>query len=69
VSLDTKGTIDIAFIAGLYGKPEESIVAVLGDLIYHDPESRCRQTAEQYLSGIVPERPNHVDGRRSTSAS
>ncbi len=53
VSLDRTGGIDLAYISRLYGKPEEAIVAELGDLIYRDPESRsgrpptptCRATS------------------------
>ena len=40
VSLDRKGTVDLPFIATLYGKPEERVIAELGDLIYHDPETQ-----------------------------
>ena len=53
VSLDRRGTVDVPFIAGLYGKPEERVVAELGDLIYHDPETKAWQTADAYLSGDV----------------
>ena len=53
VSLDKTGGIDLAYISKLYGKPEDTVVAELGDLIYHDPESRSWQTADQYLSGNV----------------
>jgi len=53
VSLDRHGTVDLPFIATLYGKPEEAIIAELGDLIYRDPESKERQTADAYLSGNV----------------
>jgi len=53
VSLDQRGMIDLPFIAELYGKPEERIIAELGDLIFHDPESECWQTADAYLSGNV----------------
>ena len=53
VSLDRKGSVDVPFIAALYGKPEASVVAELGELIYHDPESRSWQTADEYLSGDV----------------
>jgi N12 class adenine-specific DNA methylase len=53
VSLDRTGGIDLAYIARLYGKPGEAIVAELGDLIYRDPESQSWQTADQYLSGNV----------------
>ena len=40
VTLDRNGGIDLAYIAQLYGKPEEAIIAELGDLIYHDPETQ-----------------------------
>ena len=53
VSLDQKGAVDLPFIAALYGKPEEQIIAELGDLIFRDPESRTWQTADAYLSGNV----------------
>ncbi|HEX5272557.1 MAG TPA: DEAD/DEAH box helicase family protein, partial [Gemmataceae bacterium] len=53
VSLNQRGAVDLPFIAGLYGKPEEQIVAELGDLIYRDPESKQWQTADAYLSGNV----------------
>ena len=53
VSLDRKGGIDLAYMSQLYGKPEEAIVAELGDLIYRDPETRQWQTADAYLSGNV----------------
>jgi N12 class adenine-specific DNA methylase len=53
VSLNQRGVVDLPFIAGLYGKPEEAIIAELGDLIYRDPQSKEWQTADQYLSGNV----------------
>ena len=53
VSLDRKGTVDLPYIASLYGKPEEQIIAELGDLIYRDPETKAWQTADAYLSGNV----------------
>ena len=53
VSLDQRGAVDLPFIATLYGKPEEQIIAELGDLIFHDPESKTWQTADAYLSGNV----------------
>jgi SAM-dependent methyltransferase len=48
VSLNQRGAVDLPFIATLYGKPEEQIVAELGDLIFRDPDSRrtyCRATS------------------------
>jgi N12 class adenine-specific DNA methylase len=56
VSLDRTGGIDLAFIGQLYGKPEEAIIAELGDLIYRDPETKRWQTADAYLSGNVREK-------------
>ncbi|MFZ1935269.1 MAG: DEAD/DEAH box helicase family protein [Thermoguttaceae bacterium] len=53
VSLNQRGTVDLPYIATLYGKPEKQIIAELGDLIFHDPESKTWQTADAYLSGNV----------------
>lgn len=53
VSLNQKGRVDLPFIAGLYGKPEKQVIAELGDLVYHDPESKQWKTADEYLSGNV----------------
>jgi N12 class adenine-specific DNA methylase len=54
VSLDRRGSVDLPYIASLYGADEDRIIAELGDLIYRDPaESRTWQTADQYLSGNV----------------
>src|SRR5581483_3329725 len=47
------GTVDLPFINTLYGKTEEQIIAELGDLVFHDPESKSWQTADAYLSGNV----------------
>lgn len=56
VSLNQLGRVDLPFVARLYGKPEEAIVAELGDLVFHDPESRTWQTRDAYLSGNVREK-------------
>jgi N12 class adenine-specific DNA methylase len=53
VSLDKTGGIDLAYISKLYGKPEEAVIAELGDLIYRDPQTKQWQTADEYLSGNV----------------
>ena len=53
VSLNQHGTVDLPFIATLYGKPEDKIIAELSDLIFHDPEAKEWQTADAYLSGNV----------------
>ncbi len=56
VSLDHRGTVDLLYIAKLYGKPEAEIVTELGDLIYRDPATKEWQTADAYLSGNVREK-------------
>ena len=56
VSLDRTGGIDLPLISQLYGKPEETVIAELGDLIYRDPGSQTWQTADEYLSGNVREK-------------
>ena len=53
VSLDQTGTVDLPFIARLYGKPEDAVIAELGALIYRDPETQRWVTADEYLSGNV----------------
>jgi N12 class adenine-specific DNA methylase len=53
VSLNQRGTVDLPYIASLYGKPEEQVIEELGDLIFRDPESNSWQTADAYLSGNV----------------
>ena len=56
VSLNQRGTVDLPYIATLYGKPEPQIIDELSDLIFHDPDSRRWQTADAYLSGNVREK-------------
>jgi len=56
VALNQRGTVDVPFIATLYDKPEEQVIAELGDLIFLDPESNQWQTADAYLSGNVREK-------------
>ncbi|HEY7313555.1 MAG TPA: DEAD/DEAH box helicase family protein [Gemmataceae bacterium] len=53
VSLNQRGMVDLPYIASIYGKAESPIIAELGDLIFHEPESRTWQTADAYLSGNV----------------
>jgi N12 class adenine-specific DNA methylase len=53
VSLNQRGTVDVPLIATLYGKSEEQVIAELGDLIFHEPESKIWLTADAYLSGNV----------------
>jgi N12 class adenine-specific DNA methylase len=53
VSLNHRGTVDLAYISTLYGKSEKEIIEELGDLIYLDPVTKTWQTADDYLSGNV----------------
>ncbi len=53
VSLNQRGLVDVPYIASLYGKPEEHVIAELGDLIFLDPDTKAWQTADAYLSGNV----------------
>ena len=53
VSLNQRGMVDLPFIAMLYGKPEQQVITELGDLIFHDPESKSWETADAYFSGNV----------------
>ena len=59
MSLDRQGAVDLPFIATLYGKPEERVIAELGDLIYLDPETQTWQTAD-----AVPLRQRPGEARR-----
>jgi N12 class adenine-specific DNA methylase len=53
VSLNQRGNVDLPYIADLSGKLEDAVIAELGDLVYHDPETKVWQTADAYLSGNV----------------
>ena len=53
VSLNQHGTVDLPYIATLYSKPEQQVIAELGDLIFLDPEAKQWETADAYLSGNV----------------
>ncbi|MCK6484520.1 MAG: DEAD/DEAH box helicase family protein [Phycisphaerae bacterium] len=53
VSLNQRGRVELPFIAELYGRPEQRVIAELGDLVYFDPESKQWQAADDYLSGNV----------------
>ena len=53
VSLDQRGAVDLQFISALYGKPENQVIAELGDLISATRRSGTWQTADEYLSGDV----------------
>src|SRR5262249_55225387 len=69
VSLDRTGGIDLAYMSQLYHKPEEAIIAELGDLIYRDPQTRTWQTADEYLSGNVRQKLAHAEDAGPAYAS
>jgi N12 class adenine-specific DNA methylase len=56
VSLNRFGSVNLAEIAKLYGRPESQVIQELGDLIYRNPETRQWETADVYLSGNVREK-------------
>lgn len=51
--LNEHGCVFTDHIASLYGKPEQQVVAELGDLIFKDPQTGKWETADAYLSGNV----------------
>ncbi|MBL8891559.1 MAG: DEAD/DEAH box helicase family protein [Planctomycetaceae bacterium] len=53
VSLDQKGSVDIAYIAKLANLPESEVIAELSDLIFLNPQTQQWETADVYLSGNV----------------
>ena len=53
VSLNERGRVDPAFIAALYGKDGDAVLAELGELVFLDPETGAYETRDAYLSGNV----------------
>lgn len=51
-SLAETGRVDLPLMQRLYGKPAESIIKELGDLVYQDP-AKGFVTSDEYLSGNV----------------
>lgn len=51
-SLDAKGRVDVDYMAEVYNKPINEIVAELGDVVMNDP-TKGYVTADEYLSGDV----------------
>lgn len=52
-SLNFHGSVDVAYIASLYGRSEAEVIEELGKLIFFDPEEDMYVPADQYLSGNV----------------
>lgn len=61
-SLHGKGYVDLSFIAGITGKSEDDVIALLGDSIFQNPEKwngekyKGWETADEYLSGNLFEK-------------
>ncbi len=53
VALNQRGTVDLPYIAQLYGRSEDTVAAELGELIFRDPGTGSWETADAYLSGNV----------------
>lgn len=51
-SLNYRGRVDTAYMAEVYGKPADEIVAELGDVVFDDPQAGIVM-ADEYLSGDV----------------
>lgn len=51
-SLAETGRVDLPLMQRLYGKPAETIIKELGDLVYQDP-AKGFVTSDEYLSGNV----------------
>ena len=52
-SLNIYGTVNLPFVGKLYGKTQDEVIGELGNLIYHNSETRRWETADEYLSGNV----------------
>jgi N12 class adenine-specific DNA methylase len=55
VSLDAKGSLDLADVAERAGLSQDETIDALGDLVYQTPQGRW-QLADEYLSGYVREK-------------
>ena len=52
-SLNFHGSVDVAYIASLYGRSEAEVIEELGNLIFLDPAEDMYVPADEYLSGNV----------------
>ncbi len=55
-SLNAHGAVYPDYMAKLYGKDFDTIVAELGDLVYQNPDSRQWEPSDAYLSGNVKDK-------------
>ncbi len=56
ISLNEKARVDLPYMAGLTGKPEEKVAEELTGVIFRDPINGQWETADEYLSGNVREK-------------
>jgi N12 class adenine-specific DNA methylase len=56
VSLNEKGRVDLAHMAGLLGKPVEEFLPDLRGMVFLNPQTKQWETEDQYLSGNVREK-------------
>ena len=56
ISLNEKARVDLPYMAGLTGKPEEKVAEELTGVIFRDPVNEQWETADEYLSGNVREK-------------
>lgn len=56
ISLNEKARVDLPYMAGLTGKPEEKVAEELTGVIFRDPVNGQWETADEYLSGNVWEK-------------
>lgn len=56
ISLNEKAMVDLPYMAGLTGKPEEKVAEELTGVIFRDPVNGQWETADEYLSGNVREK-------------
>jgi N12 class adenine-specific DNA methylase len=56
VSLNEKGRVDLAHMAGLLSRPAEEFLPDLKGMVFLNPETKQWETEDQYLSGNVREK-------------
>ncbi len=56
VSLGEKAKVDLAYMSGLSGKSEETLIQELTGVIFQNPLTEQWETADEYLSGNVREK-------------
>ncbi len=56
VSLNEKGRVDLAHMAGLLARPAEDFLSELKGMIFLNPQTKRWETEDQYLSGNVREK-------------